>query len=455
MKDDLTRRTFLRRFGAAGLGLAAGVGAQAFCDNKTWAEEKRLNVVYILADDLGWTDLGCYGSQYYETPHIDALARSGMRFTNAYAACHVCSPTRASILTGKYPARLHLTQVVGQPGPSDRKLRPPNWKKALSAEEVTLAEALRRAGYATAIAGKLHVGNGYQGFQEKLGPAHVGKSYFKKGSYITDLLTKEAAGFIQRHRDKPFFLYLSHHAVHVPLEAKKALIEKYQKKPARGGQKNAVYAAMIESLDQSVGRVLKKLKDLSLADKTMVVFMSDNGGWRGATSIAPLRGGKGGNYEGGVRVPMIVKYPGVVKPATTYDRPVTSVDHYPTILEAAGVKGDAKHNGKVDGESLLPVLTGRGELKRDAIFWHYPHYKRGTKTPPLGAIRKGDFKLIEFYEDKRLELYDLKNDIGEGRNLAASKPELAEALQKRLARWRASVGAQMPQPNPSFRADPK
>jgi arylsulfatase A len=426
------------------------------------------NVVFILADDLGWGDLGCYGSTFYETPHLDRLARQGMRFTDAYAACNCCSPTRASILTGKYPARLRVTDWI--PGGSYpwAKLRPPDWTQHLPLEEVTLAEALQAAGYATAAVGKWHLGGTdylpeTQGFEVNFAGESRGlpPSYFwpygipsiktgQPGEYLTDRLTDEALKFMRNNRARPFFLYLAHYAVHTPIQGKPELMEKYKAKVRPGQkQKNPAYAAMIDSLDQSVGRVLDQLDALGLAKQTIVIFTSDNGGFLAATSNAPLRLGKGSPYEGGHRVPLIVRWPDAAPPASVCREPVVSVDYYPTILGMTGARGDEKHNAGVDGVDLAPLLKQTGIAARDAIYWHYPHYNVMWRNP-YGAVRQGDFKLIEFDEDQRVELYNLREDASESADLAGQKPELVATLRGKLAAWRKSVGAQMAPPNSDY-----
>jgi arylsulfatase A-like enzyme len=427
--------------------------------------QKKLNVVFFLIDDMGWMDLSCQGSRFYETPHIDRLASQGMRFTNAYAACPVCSPTRASIVTGKYPARLHVTDWIPGHVRPNAKLRIPDWTQYLPLEEVTIAEALKPAGYATASIGKWHLGGeaywpDKQGFDLNFAGTHQGQppSYFAPykiptvpsapdGEYLTDRLAEEACKFIEANKDRPFFVYLPHYAVHGPLMAKKETIEKYRAKAKpEDAQRNATYAAMIQSVDDSVGQVGAKLEALGLADRTVVIFMSDNGGVAGTTSNAPLRAGKGTLYEGGIREPMIVRWPGVVKPGATCDEVVTSVDFFPTILEMAGAEGAAN----LDGVSIVPLLKQAGRLSREAVYWHYPHYHN---TLPGGAVRAGDWKLIEYFEDGRVELYNLKEDLGETKDLAAAMPDKAADLRKKLADWRKSVGAQMPAPNPDYDPD--
>lgn len=437
------------------------------------AEASRPNIVFILVDDLGWADVGCFGSKFYETPNIDRLATQGMRFTDAYAACAVCSPTRASIMTGKYPARLHLTDwIAGEGDAPNHALLVPKWQKFLPLEEVTIAEALKPAGYVCASIGKWHLGGPkyfpeHQGFDGNVAGSDLGHppSYFwpyegrnnslpglktggHQGEYLTDRLTDAAEHFIEQNKDRPFFLYFAHYAVHVPLQAKPAVVAKYRAKAPPGGQTNAVYAAMVESVDDSVGRILRKLEELGIAANTVVVFMSDNGGlWPESTSNAPLRAGKGYPYEGGIRGPLIIKWPGTTQPGATCSVPVSSIDFFPTLLEIAG----AKSSEPVDGRSLVPLLKQAGSLDREALFWHYPHYWGGNRVRPFGAVRAGDWKLIEFYETMGVELYNLKDDLGETRDLAKEKPAKAAELHERLHQWRQSVNAQMPTPNPDFK----
>ena len=409
----------------------------------TSSDTPRPNVIIILVDDLGWVDLGCSGSTFYETPNIDGLARRGVRFTSAYAACPVCSPSRAAIMTGKYPARLHLTDWL--PGRWDRpsqKLLRPSIQQQLPLQEITLGEALKPVGYVSASIGKWHLGAEpfypeHQGFDFNVGGTETGSppgGYFRfhtpnlkardDEEYLTDRLTEEAVRFMERHRDQPFFLYLAHYAVHIPLQAKPEIQVKYRSKPQRESpQDNLIYAAMIQSVDEGVGKVLRALDALKIADRTVVIFTSDNGGLSvkegpntPATSNAPLRAGKGYLYEGGIRVPLIIVGPGVVRRGSTCDVPVSGQDLYPTILEMAGVS--LARRQVIDGESLVALLKGDGALRRDALYWHYPHYSnQGGK--PGGAIRQDDLKLIESYEDSRTELYDLKSDIGERHDLAA------------------------------------
>jgi arylsulfatase A len=434
--------------------------------NSISAAPARPNVVLILADDYGWKDCSTYGSELYETPNIDRLAREGMKFTQAYSACTVCSPTRAAILTGKYPARLHITDWIPGLPPDNPKLLVPDWTKYLPLEEKTLAEVFKAAGYATASIGKWHLGGQdyypeKQGFDVNIAGTHAPavSTYFSPyniatltngadGEYVTDRLADEAVKWIEAQQHKPFFLYLPHFAVHTPVQGKKSIAKKYRDKLKPGvTQTNAMYAAMVESLDDAVGRVRASLDQLNLSSRTIIVFTSDNGGRVPTTSNLPLRVGKGSCYEGGTRIPLIIYWPGMGAGGTN-DTPVISMDLFPTLLEAAKVK----ESSSGDGVSLIPILRGTGQLERDELFWHYPHYQHYQLggTTPYGAIRKGDFKLIEFFDDLRVELYDLSKDPGEQRNLAKDMPAKVDELRKRLHAWRKEVGAQMPTPNPKY-----
>ncbi len=498
-------------------------------------QEGKPNVIIFLVDDLGWTDLGCYGSQFYETPNIDRFASENLMFTSAYAACHVSSPTRASILTGKYPATLNLTDWL--PGRKEfpfQKLSNVKINQHLPYEEITLAEALKEHGYATAIYGKWHLGEDPSNPMHHGFDVHIpdwakgwpnGSYYFpfklkgmdgKDGDYLTDRLTDEALIFIEENRSAPFFLYLSHFAVHDPLDGRPDLVKKYQDKlkkltapedppfllegnpdapvristgeaglmlkdPAFEGysqlpdkmvkikqhQDNVQFAAMVESMDESFGRVLKKLDELGIADNTIVIFFSDNGGMAAAnfgnpnrvvtegmldrafsTSNLPLRGAKGWLYEGGIRVPLIIKWPGNNIASEKCDEPVISVDLYPTVMGMLDLK--MPHEQKVDGTSLVPLFKGESHLKRDAIFWHFPHYSNHGMQSPGGAIRCGDYKLIEYFENGTVQLFNLKDDIGEQCDLSASNPGMVKRLQKKLHNWRRSINARMMEPNPEY-----
>jgi arylsulfatase A-like enzyme len=435
------------------------------------------NIIFILADDLGWTDLGCQGSKYYETPAIDALAAQGMRFTSFYNAQN-CTPTRAAIMSGQYPPRTGVYTVgeLTRGQAEHRRMIPPKNNILLPLDRRTIANQLQAAGYATAIFGKWHIGQEgdyhplRRGFDA--GFVTMGRHYdfvtqpkidYPAGTYLADFLTDHAVEFIQQHQREPFFLYLPHFAVHAPHEAKPQLVAKYKARKPIGGHGDPVYAAMIESVDQSVGRVLAKLDELKLADRTVVIFASDNGGVggyaaagvnaRAVTDNAPLRGGKGMLYEGGVRVPFIVRWPGVVQPGVVCDAPAIHVDLFPTLLEIAG----ARHpeGQPLDGVSLVPLWKDpQAKLPRDAIYTHFPGYLEGAapgqwRTTPVGTIRAGHFKLLEFFEDGRLELYNLHDDIGERHNLAATMSDKVRELHDQLAAWRQDLHAAMPAPKPA------
>jgi len=429
----------------------------------------RPNVIVILADDLGWTDLACYDSDLHETPHLDRLAKNGMRFTQSDSACTVCSPTRAALMTGKYPARLRITDWIPGLMPDNPKLLVPIWTKHLPTTETTLARLFRSMGYITALIGKWHLG-GEDYYPHKHGfdiniagtDKAAPPSYFapwkiptlsegKDGEYLTDRLGDEAVKFIEKNKDRPFFLYMPHFAVHTPIQGRADLVDKYKAKLKAGlTHNNAAYAAMLESLDATVGRIRSKLQELKLDDNTIIIFTSDNGGRVPTTSNRPLRFGKASAYEGGVRVPLIVHWPGVTKAGRVSDTPVITMDLFPTLVEMARLKDAPKH----DGVSLAPLLRDTGGLTRTELFWHYPHhqhYQLGGAMP-YGAIRSGDFKLIEFFNDMSVELYDIKNDIGEQKNLVKERPKLVEELRTRLHTWRRDVGAQMPTPNPKYDA---
>lgn len=457
------------------LSLIAGIALAA-----TAIAAEKPNVVLIVIDDMGQRDCGAYGSTFFRTPNIDRLAKEGMKFTDAYAACPVCSPTRASLMTGKYPARLNLTDwLPGRGDRPDQRLNRPNINQQLPLEEITLAEALKKSGYFTGHVGKWHLGGtGFlpqdQGFDVNIAGDQTGspRSYFApyqnknasipglddapEGEYLTDRLGAEAVKLIAEHKDQPFFLYLPHYAVHTPLRAKADVIAKYPGQAVGGRQSNPVYAAMVESMDDAVGAVLKALDDNKLADNTIVIFTSDNGGLAtseggpfGATFNGPLREGKGHLYEGGTRVPFLVRYPGVVKPGSVCTTPVCSIDVFPTVLEFSGVTSDAQP----DGVSIMPLLKGDTIADR-ALYWHYPHYSnQGGK--PGSSIRLGDYKLIEFFEDGRRELFDVRKNIGETRNIIEEKPDIASELSDKLTAWRESVGAKMMTPNPTFVANPQ
>ena len=428
------------------------------------------NIILILIDDMGWPDPACFGHNFHETPHIDQLASDGVRFTDFYAACPVCSPTRASIQAGQYQARLHLTDFIpGHWRPFEKLIVPDN-APHLSLEIVTPAEVLNAAGYTTAYFGKWLLGSeahnpDKQGYQTSLVTSgrHFAprfrttpKSEIPKKAYLADFLTDKTIEFMEQNKSRPFFVQLSHYAVHIPLEAKQKEIEKYQQKPKPAtGVNNPVYAAMVAHVDQSVGRIVKTLEELQLSENTVVIFASDNGGLRqtfsGGDTVstnAPLRDEKGTLYEGGIRVPLIIKWPGVAAAGTICDEPTISIDFWPTIAEIG--KAKPHDHQTIDGLSLLPLIKDpASQLNRDAIYFHYPHYHH---SEPAGAIRAGDWKLIEFFADGKQELYHLKQDLSETTNLAAKMPQKAAELQHKLAQWRIETGAALPQKNPEFDA---
>ncbi len=453
------------------------------------------NVLVFLADDLGQRDLGSYGSTFHETPHLDQLARDGLRFTSAYAAAPVCSPTRASLLTGQWPQRTGITDYIGAPPTPDRWTRntralPAPFADRLAHDATTLAGQMKSAGYATFFAGKWHLGpEGWwpedQGFDVNMGGIdrggpYGGNRYFSPygnprltdgpdGEHLPDRLAAETTRFIEAHRDRPFFAYLSFYSVHTPLMARPDLEQKYTEKRRRLGleaawgreferdvrlvQEHAVYAGMVDAMDQAVGKVLAQLDALGLRDDTMVIFTSDNGGLSTSegwpTSNAPLRAGKGWMYEGGLRVPFIVRWPGrVARPGSEVETPVTSPDLLPTVLAAADV--DPRADSTVDGISLLPLLAGQPLAERP-LFWHYPHYGNQGGAPSA-AIRRGDWKLIEWQEDGRVELFDVAHDIGETKDRASAEPGRVAQLRGELHAWQREVGAVMPTANPRYDA---
>lgn len=460
-------------------------------------EPPKPNILFILVDDLGWADTGFNNPEtFYETPNLNQLALEGMRFLQGYAACPVCSPTRASIMTGKYPARLNSTDYFGAPQPEtvgthwtrNKPLLPAKYNDRMPLEEVTLAEALKEAGYATFFAGKWHLGpEGYwpenQGFDVNIGGCerggpYGGNRYFSpyenprmedgpEGEHLPDRLATETVKFIREHQDQPFLAYLSFYSVHTPLMARKDLQMKYEEKrekaPAvawgkegdrktRLVQNHAVYAAMVEAMDQAVGKVLRFLQEAGLEENTAVFFMSDNGGLSTSeghpTSNLPLRAGKGWLYEGGIREPMLVKWPGKTSPGSVCTVPVISTDFYPTILEIAGI--NLKPEQHMDGVSFVSLLQEEAEIEKRAIFWHYPHYGNQGGSPGA-AVREGDFKLIEFFEENRPpELYNIAQDIGEEVNLADSLPETRDRLLEMLHTWQGKVDARFPSPNPAY-----
>jgi len=440
------------------------------------APAKQPNIVFILADDLGYTDLACYGSKYYETPNIDRLAGEGARFTDGYTCGANCQPSRAALLSGQYGPRTGVYTVgnINRFNWQSRPLRPVDNVTQLPFDKVTIADTLKKAGYATGMFGKWHLGNDAEhhpskrGFDEAISSAGVHfdfktdpKTEYPKGQYLADFLTDRAVELIESHKGEPFFLYLPHFAVHNPIQAKKSLIKRFKSKPPVGGHRDPKYAAMIASLDESVGRVLETLDKNGLSENTLVIFSSDNGGVGGYESIglknkegttdnAPLKGGKGTFAEGGVRVPFIFRWKGTIEPGRTDETPIIGVDLYPTLVELAGA--DAPPDYTLDGVSCAGLLTGQQKsLDREAIYWHFPGYLGAAgdqwRTKPVGVIRAGDWKLVENFEDGRLELYNLKIDLGEKNDLAKSEPEKARELHDKLAAWRESVGAKMPSEN--------
>jgi len=529
------------------------------------SDTKPPNIVLFFVDDLGWSDVGCYGSSFYNTPNIDALAEDGVRFTDAYATCHVCSPSRASLLTGKYPARLDLTDWLwGRKDYPMQELLNAEKVQALPQDEFTLAEALKAQGYSTAIFGKWHLGEApddplsqgfdlfvpdgwYKGWPKAgyFAPFEMDGLDSEEGAYLTDRLTDEALEYIESNKENPFFLYLSHFAVHDPVQGRPDLVEQYEEKlskmptselpefilegnpgdpnplsreelnalidePGYEGQRNlphrtvrisqrqdnVEFAGMVESMDESLGRVRAKLAELGIAQNTIIVFFSDNGGMAGknarwpkeyleaeikekelakkkagnsaekeefgkigkgryskanlggfSTSNLPLRGAKGWLYEGGIRVPLIVHWPKQGNKGTVCADPVIGTDIYPSLLEMAGLPMLPEQH--VDGVSIASLLTSQETLDRDAIFWHFPHYSNHGNQSPGGAVRSGDYKLLEYFENDTVQLFNLRKDIGEQNDLSQTEPERAAALREKLHEWRRAVSANMMSPNPS------
>ncbi|MDT8300442.1 MAG: sulfatase [Sedimentisphaerales bacterium] len=458
--SNLSRRHFLKTISLGATTLAA----QSCAGINTLSSGEKPNIIFILADDLGWAELGCYGNKFNETPNLDKLANQGLRFTEAYAAAPVCSPYRAALMTGQYPARIGITDYLR-----------PNDTKHLSNDYVTIAEMLRQAGYSTGIIGKWHL-TGYanhgakeispdlQGFDEVIvsenrgigggsyfHPYHFNREIEKRltgKEYLVDRCNLEAVEFIARHKDSPFFLYLSHYAVHTRLLGKDELVAKYENKTGAGkGNRaklnNPHLAAQLESIDEGVGMIMDKLDELSIADNTVLIFTGDNGGEDRVTSNAPLRAGKSTLYEGGIREPLIVRWPKVVKPDGLCNKQTSNIDFYPTLLQLTGNRTNRSQH--LDGISILPLLKNpKAELGRDTFYWHYPlekpHFLGGRSA---GAIRKGNFKLIEFFDTGQVELYNLADDISEQHNLASELPEKANELKKLLAKWRTEVGAKI------------
>jgi arylsulfatase A-like enzyme len=494
---------------------AIGFGAIALTplttvNNSEKSNNPKPNVIFILLDDFGYTDLGCYGSKFYETPNIDRLAREGVRFTNAYAACPVSSPTRASILTGKYPVNTGITDWIPgrqatKSGSSSDKLIALPFKLQLDSSELTIAELLRKNGYSTMISGKWHLGADpkywpeNQGFDVNKGGYNAGQpnksktsnGYFSpygnprledgpEGEYLTDRQTDEAIKFIENSGEKPFFVYLSYYAVHNPLQGKEHLVEKFTQKADSLGltktetftrekewiresmsdnykeriiQSNPVYAAMIHSVDENIGKLVARLRELGLDQNTVIIFTSDNGGLSTSegspTCNSPLRAGKGWLYEGGIRVPLIIKFPGKAKPGSERKTPVSSVDFFSTIAELTGSENASV---KTDGISIMPLLK-KDRMKQRPLFWHYPHYSN-QGVEPGSAIRLGKYKLIDNFEKEKQELYDLEHDISEINDISLKFPEKTKELFKLLEDWRDKTKAKIMVPNPDWNGLP-
>ena len=465
-------------------------GVFLFAAGFAQAAEARPNILFVLADDLGWTALSCYGNKDVATPNLDRLAAQGMRFTQAYADSQ-CSPTRAAFLSGQYGARTGLFKVIGEREPPKAFMRPPQACAALSSDVASLASTLRKAGYATGLSGKWHIANGafVAPLRKRDGGAYFDRYGFDfsgpanaaehRDDKAVTAITDDMIGFIESNKAKPWFAYVAHFTPHAPLEAPKALADKYAargyKRASNPGGKyterpTAEYLAMLEHLDDEVGRLLRRLDELELTERTVIIFASDNGGLSRVTSNAPLREGKGSPYEGGIRVPLIVKWPGQVKPGTTCDVPVHFVDFYPTLAELAGATVPAQHT--LDGESLLPLWQQRGPLKRTALFWHMPTYTTNYGRTPCAVIRQDDWKLIHWFGDtldlhgfspddkpygklvigQRTELFNLRDDLGETNDLAVAQPEKVKQLKAALEAWWKDTGATFPEKNPAYDA---
>ena len=481
----MNRRNFLKT-SLGSLAYLSITGCQS-------AKEKP-NVILILIDDMGWTDLGCFGSKYYETPNIDKLCENGMKFTQAYAACAVCSPTRASVMTGRYPTRTGITDWIHHADPRteeaikneknpegfdphrNRKLLTPINKFWLEHNEITIPELLKTEGYVSYHVGKWHLGPkqwypDQQGFDYNFGGCQFGQppSYFdpysnkrwdgiptleprNEGEYLTNREVDEATGFIRKHKGQPFFLYMAHYAVHSPLQAPEDLIEKYEAKETTN-QKIPKYAAMVESVDDAVGKIVRTLDDLNLTKNTMIIFTSDNGGASHfpATDNAPLRRGKGFPYEGGIRVPLIISWPGVTKAGSVCDDPVISMDFLPTICETSNV--NLPKNQAIDGVSLIPLLNNSDSLNRETMYWHFPHYWWGTNVQPYSIIRDGDWKLIYWYENNKYELYNIADNLSETSDLVSKMPDKVKELDNKLKIWLEETGAKLPVKNPDYQSN--
>lgn len=489
MKESYISRNFLKIVGISAAVLFVGLYFHLAGHNAT----SKPNIIFFLVDDMGWMDSSVYGSKYYKTPNMERLAKQSMVFTHAYAANPLCSPTRASIMTGKYPARLKFTSALGhlpelgreptvQPSPPDKRTMTVESRRHLPLKEYTIAEALKEQGYKTCFIGKWHMGKDdkywptNQGFDVNIGgtgaPGPPG-GYFdpyknprlrnrKKGEYITDRITDEALTYIEKNKEGPFFLCMWQYAVHGPWGHKEEITKRLRGNiDSRGKQNNPVMASMLYSVDESLGAIMDKLDELDITDNTIIIFMSDNGGnihriveGKPATNNAPLRGGKGTIYEGGTREPMIVRWPGVVKPGSKSFEIVSSIDFYRTILEMAGIR--PKKDQIIDGVSIVPLLTGVKTLDRKAIFCHFPHYTpRGSGNHPATYVRQGNWKLIRFYgrskkASNEYELYNLKNDIGETINLVMAMPGRVKKLDALIDQHLKDTGALVPIPNPDY-----
>jgi len=488
----MDRRGFIKTMGLSAAA-ASWPAIVSSCTSKT----EKPNVILINVDDLGWTDLTCFGSTYYETPNIDRLASQGVRFTQAYASCAVCSPTRASIMTGRYPARIGITDWIrasfqfpdktkyipqdkkfrgGYVGRKNKKLLCPRNPLWMELAEKTIAEILKPAGYTSCHIGKWHLGpeDWYpqkQGFDINIGGCDFGQppTYFdpyysdrygvgdiptlkprEEGEYLTDREADEACRFIKDHQHKPFFLHMAHYAVHTPIEGKEDLVKKYRQKTNQSKQKSAVYAAMVESVDQAAGRIMKILDELNLTNHTIVIFTSDNGGLKypQCTDNSPLRSGKGYPYEGGIRIPQIIRWPGKIAPGSVCHVPVSSIDFLPTICEAAGA--GLPKDTVIDGQSLIPLFDKNKQFDRQDLFWHFPHY-RYKEVIPYSIIRSEDWKLIKRYEGPTYELYNLKKDLSETTDLAKKRPDKVKELDVKLMAWLNRTGAKMPKINPKYK----
>jgi arylsulfatase A-like enzyme len=457
----MNRRHFLKKAGTT-------VAALATLGMSNPQPKKKPNLLFILVDDLGWSDLSCYGNSIHETPHVDQLAKQGMRFTQAYTACAVCSPTRASIQTGKYPIRMGITDWIPGARKKGMPLEEKYTKTQMPLEEVTVAEAFKKAGYQTSFVGKWHLGETekfwpeFQGYDINLGGHSKGSppgGYFSpynnprlpngpEGEYLTDRLGDEAVKLIEQYSQspQPFFMMMSFYTVHTPIQPQSALNEKYIHKiedTKNDHWNNPGYAAMVQSMDENVGKILDALKHFALEQDTIVIFTSDNGGLikNHITSNYPLSLGKGFYHEGGIRVPTVIRWPGVIRPGSVSECPIISMDYYPTMLEMAGLSLMPEQH--IDGLSLLPLLKGESKLKRDTFYWHYPHY-HGAGETPCSAIRVGNYKFIRHYETNQKELYNLKNDVGEENNLIEKLPLKASELEQKLDAWLRKMNAYIP-----------